>query len=162
MPLRVNIHHLERGPLRFRGEIPAAELDLEGTDELIRLRQPLIYDLEVEKMDQAIVARGMLELTLECECARCLKAFQYPIRMTDWACLLALEGEEKAPVEDDLVDLTPPMREDMLLEFPQHPLCGPECGGLPRMNAGKVSNTGGAGQTNDSASAWAKLNKLKF
>jgi len=39
---------------------------------------------------------------------------------------LPLEGEEKTPVDNDCVDLTPFAREDMLLEFPQHPVCEPE------------------------------------
>ncbi len=34
------------------------------------------------------------------------------------------------PIKNDCVDLTPWVREDILLGFPQHPLCRPDCGGL--------------------------------
>ena len=73
---------------------------------------------------------GSLTLTLDCECVRCLKTFEHELKLTDWALHLPLEGEEKVPVENDCVDLTPFVREDILLEFPQHPLCKPDCRGL--------------------------------
>ena len=162
MPLLINLRHLERGPQHFAGEIPVNDLDLEGVDELITLKEPLKYDLEVQKMEQSILAQGRLELTLHCECVRCLKPFAYRLEINDWACLLALEGEEKAVVTNDSVDLTPSIREDILLGFPQHPLCKPDCSGLPEKAIGKTKKTGGTGQTKEISSAWAQLNKLKF
>jgi uncharacterized metal-binding protein YceD (DUF177 family) len=65
-------------------------------------------------------------------------------------------------INNDCVDLTPYVREDILLAFPQHPLCDPECGGLPDASAGKTSDVGGKGKTEAVSSAWAELNKLKF
>jgi uncharacterized metal-binding protein YceD (DUF177 family) len=60
------------------------------------------------------------------------------------------------------VDLTPYLREDILLEFPQHPLCDPECGGLPDAKSGNANNATSAGKPNEGSSAWAELNKLKL
>lgn len=162
MPLLINIRHLEKDAVRLQGQLPAAELDMEEVDELIHLTQPLNYDIEVQKLDNGILAQGSLELILDCECVRCLKPFQYRLELPDWACHLALEGEEQVPVVNDCVDLTPHVREDILLEFPQHPLCKTECNGLPKKAVGKKKNTGGTGQTKEVSSAWAELNKLKF
>jgi uncharacterized protein len=162
MPLLVNLRHLEKHEIRLQGQMSAAELDMESVDELIRVARPLNYDLEAQKMDNGLLARGRLELTLECECARCLKPFQYRLELPDWAAHLPLEGEEKTPVTNDCVDLTPFIREDILLEFPQHPLCSAECRGLPEKPPGKTNQTGSAGQVKDVSSAWAELNKLKF
>jgi uncharacterized metal-binding protein YceD (DUF177 family) len=58
------------------------------------------------------------------------------------------------------VDLTPFLREDILLELPQHPLCKPDCSGLKKPKAGK-SKKNSPGATADS-SAWSELDKLKF
>ena len=69
-------------------------------------------------------------LGLDCECVRCLKTFQYQLDWTIGPAICRLKGEEDVPVVNDCVDLTPYMREDILLEFPQHPLCEPECRGL--------------------------------
>jgi len=60
----------------------------------------------------------------------------------------------------DCVDLTPFLREDILLTLPQHPLCKPDCRGLSQFAAGGAS--GPTSQTNAGASAWAALNKLKL
>jgi len=65
-------------------------------------------------------------------------------------------------VISDCVDLTPFAREDILLEFPQHPLCDPECSGLPTCLLAKRKKNSGAGKTEAGTSAWAELNKLKF
>jgi uncharacterized protein len=159
MPLKVNIRHIEEKEIHLRGEIDAEELELEGLDELIHARQPLRYDLRAQQVSQGILAQGTLELTLDCECARCLKPFHHTIRFDPWVAHIPLEGPEKAVLKDDLADLTPYIREDILLEFPRHPVCGADCGGLP--NHAKENKAKAAGSTNVS-SAWSELNKLKF
>jgi uncharacterized metal-binding protein YceD (DUF177 family) len=159
MPLQVNIRHLEDNDVHLRGELPVAELDLPNNDELIRAAQPLRYDLTAQRVGDAILVQGRVELTLECDCAHCLKPFQHRLELDPWTAHLPLEGPEKAAVKDDLADLTPSLREDILLALPQHPLCGAGCAGLP--NRAKENKTKGASQT-DRSSAWSELNKLKF
>ena len=159
MPLQVNIRHLEDKDVHLEGQLPAAELDLDNTDELVHLRQPVRYDLTAQSMDDAILVQGRIEAILDCECARCLKPFEYPLELAGWAAHLPLEGPEKAPIKDDLADLTPYLREDILLELPQQPLCQADCAGLPsRAKESKARNAGPA----QGSSAWAELNKLKF
>ena len=162
MALLINLRHLEKKNVLLKGELAAAELDLAGLDELIRVEEPLEYDLEAQLLDGSVLAQGSLALDLQCECARCLKPFTYRLELTGWACHLPLEGEEKALVANDCVDLTPSIREDILLGLPQHPLCRPECGGLPRKTTGKTKKTGRAGAGKVAVSAWNELNKLKF
>jgi uncharacterized protein len=158
MPVQVNIRHLEERDIRLHGQLPVAELELGSGDELVHASRPLRFDLMAQRFGGEIVAQGALELTLDCECARCLKPFPYVIRLKRWTGHFPLEGPEKVPVSDDLADLTPQIREDILLEFPQHPLCGADCGGLPDRSKEKKK---GAGQT-EGSSAWSELNKLKF
>ena len=143
-------------------ELPAAELDLGLKDDMCRPEKPLVYDLEVEQMEHAILVQGTLKLTLKCECVRCLKSFEYGLKLEHWARLLSLEGEEKTPVDNDCVDLTPYIREDMLLEFPQHPLCETDCRGLPANEMGKAKKTTKSGDSRQEPSAWSELDKLKF
>ena len=160
MPLLVNLRHLEKNDLTLKGELPAAELDIDLRDEMVRFVKPLQYRLEVQKLADALLVRGKLVLPLDCECVRCLKTFEFQLELTDWACHIPLEGEEKTPIVGDCVDLTPILREDILLELPQHPLCKPECGGLKKPKVEK-SKKNGPGATPDS-SAWSDLDKLKF
>lgn len=162
MALLVNLRHLDKDSVRLEGQLQPDELDVEQSDELIHVNQPLNYDLEVQQLDKSLLAQGRLALTLDCECARCLKPFEQRLELAHWACHVPLEGEESASVTNDCVDLTPYLREDILLEFPQHPLCKPKCGGLPRSAPGRKKGTGGVAQTKENSSAWAELNKLKF
>jgi uncharacterized protein len=155
--LSVNLRHLEAHEVRLRGELPAAELDFGVQDEVIRMDNPLRYDLAVEKLHEALLVTGSLELDLDCQCVRCLKPFKHKVLLEGWACHLPLAGEEKVSVNNDCVDLTPFVREDMLLEFPPHPLCKPDCGGLKKTNAPR---TGGADKP--TSTTWAELDKLKL
>ena len=162
MPLLINIRHLEHQLVTLRGELPVAELDLDGIDELIQANSPLHHDLVVERHERSVLAQGRLALKLSCECVRCLKAFEYSLVFDSWYCLLPLEGEDKAPVSNDCVDLTPYVREDIVLAFPQHPLCEPECRGLLAASPNGARPSSGASVASGPSSAWAELNKLKL
>jgi uncharacterized metal-binding protein YceD (DUF177 family) len=160
MPLLVNLRHLERQDLKLEGEMPVAELDLDLRDELVQAVAPLRHNLVVQELDDSLLVRGDLVLPLNCECARCLEPFVYRLELKEWTCLIALSGEEAAPRDGDTVDLTPFLREDILLELPQHPLCKPDCGGLKKPTPEKSKPSGSSDVK--TSSAWAELEKLKF
>ncbi len=162
MPLLFNVRHLEKKNLVLRGDLTAAELDVEGVDDCVRLAEPLKHDLEVQLLGGNFFIRGRLETVLECNCVRCLRAFRQPLALTDWCCHLTRQGEERVPVVNDCVDLTPYVREDILLAFPQHPLCEPRCSGLPHSSSSSQPQTSGALEREATSSAWAALNKLKL
>ncbi len=162
MALTVNLRHLDDRELHLEGELPVADLDIEIQDEVIQLNRPLAYDLEVQKVEDGVLAQGSIVLPLDCECVRCLKKFKYELHLPRWAALLQLEGEEPVPVINDCVDLTPAIREDILLEFPQHPLCDPECRGLPKTTVGKAKTTTGKDDASVKSSPWSELNRLKL
>jgi uncharacterized protein len=155
--LKVNLRHLEEHGIRLQGDLAAAELALGVRDELIRAEQPLQYDLSVELLDDAILVTGNLVLPLDCECARCLKRYASELKLSGWALHLPLEGEDKVSLDNDSVDLTPFVREDILLDFPQHPLCKPDCAGLKSKTARKPKAV-----PKPALDVWAKLDKLKL
>jgi uncharacterized protein len=159
MSLSVNLRHLETRNMTLRGELPLAELDLDVCDELIHVTQPVEYDIEIEKLDDAILVQGKLCAELECECVRCLKKFTHALDLENWTLHLPFEGEDAVSIDNDSVDLTPFVREDILLEFPQHPLCRPDCGGL-KPKTGKSKKI--ADKAEPKPSAWTELNKLKL
>ena len=160
MPIIINLRHLEDDSLELSGELPVGELDLDLRDDMIRASQPLQYDLEVELLDDGLLVQGSLQIVLNCQCVRCLKEFKYELVLDSWTVHLPLEGEEAVSVKGDCVDLTSWVREDILLGFPQHPLCKMDCSGLPQAKVGKARKT--AGKDESKPSAWAELNKLKL
>jgi len=160
MPLIVNLRQLEHRNQALRGDLPLAELDLDTRDALIRAAQPLHYDLEVERLEDCLLVQGQLRLRLDCQCVRCLQSFVFELELDPWTQALPLEGEEAVPIKNDCVDLTPLMREDILLGFPQHPLCRPDCGGFKKASVGEALKTVGPDQSRPAA--WVELNKLKL
>ena len=161
MPLTINLRHLENEDVRLKGKLPVKELDLDVRDEMVAVEGPLQYDLEVRNLDDSLLVQGRLRLNLRCQCVRCLKSFSQAIDLPEWTYHAPLQGEEAAAITGDFVDLTPRVREDILLEFPQHPLCEAGCPGLPK-GTGKTKKSGSAGQSKGESSAWAELDKLKF
>jgi uncharacterized protein len=161
MRIPINLRQLETKTVALKGELNPSELELEELDELIHVSETLKYDLEAEKIDQSVLVQGTLTLPLDCECARCLRPVRHLIEFAPWICHIPLEGPDKAEVINDSVDLTPYIREDILLEFPQHPLCEPDCGGLPAENAGTARQSNDTSQ-NPESSPWSELNKLKL
>ena len=162
MAVVVNLRHLATRHLEFKGQIEAAELAVDTRDEMVQIKHPLYYDLEVEQAGANLVVSGTLEMVLECACVRCLKPFQHRLRLQGPIGVLALEGEEKVPVEADCVDLTPYLREHILLEFPPHPLCQPECGGLSLRRGKRPAGPEWPGPAGDPSSPWGELDKLKL
>jgi uncharacterized protein len=158
MPVTVNLRHLEDKNVELEGELPPEELEFLKPDEMIEMTEPIEYNLEVEKSGHNLLVHGDLHLTLDCQCVRCLRSFKYPIDLDPYDALIPLEGEDAAPISNDLVDLTPYLREDILLAFPQHPLCEADCNRVPELKTLKNSSTSVLGQK----SAWDELNKLKL
>jgi uncharacterized protein len=159
MPLNVNLRHLENRSVTLRGELLLAELDLDVRDEMIRVTSPVGYDIEIERLDDALLIQGELRVALECECVRCLKKFKRVLNLENWTLHLPLTGGEAVPIGNDCVDLTLFAREDILLEFPQHPLCKPDCRGLEKTSTGNAKTVGKGKVV---LPAWAELNKLKL
>ena len=161
MPLLVNIGTLEDQPERLAGELSVRELDFGFEDEVVRFSGPLHYELLVQKLQDSILLTGRLELPVTCECIRCLEAFPFTIQLIDWTCHVPLEGEERATVIRDSVDLTPYLREDMILALPTHPVCREDCQGLTK-DRGQTIHMAGTGTSGNPSSPWDELNNLKL
>jgi len=150
----VNLRHLEEQSVSLDDAMTPDELEIGIEDNLVHVNEPLHYALEVQQMEDSLLVQGTLKLTLDCECARCLKPFHYQLNFDAWTAHIPLQGEEKAAIVNDVVDLTPYVREDIVLAFPQRPLCGPDCKGLPGGDASEKSPL--------TSNPWAELNKLKL
>lgn len=159
--MKINIRHLEHNNVTLQGQVTPEEMDIESFDQVIDPRHPLSYEAEAQQVEDGIIVTGSLSLPLTCYCVRCLKEHIQTVEIPDWTLHLSFEGEEAVPINNDVVDLTPYAREDILLEFPQHPLCDPECRGI----SGPLpvnSNEALANQVSSGSSTWAELNKLKL
>ncbi|MBC8326046.1 MAG: DUF177 domain-containing protein [Verrucomicrobia subdivision 3 bacterium] len=132
MALKIILDDLQDEQLHLEGELTPTELALElGEEEaLMKPAGPLAYALTASESDDTLIVFGQLQMDFTAECARCLKPFEFPINLPQWAVALPLKGDDAIEYGWDSVDLTPWLRDDILLRLPQHPLCGPACEGL--------------------------------
>ncbi len=162
MSAAIYLYQLRKGPVSLEGELSVEDLELESLDELIETSAPLHYKVTAELFNQDILVQGELRISLDCHCVRCLDSFVHTVEVMDWSCAIPLKGEDKVEVKGDLVDLRPFIREDILLAFPQHPLCRPECqpSGYSVESDPKSKPLDEAEAEEDST--WAELDKLKL
>jgi len=97
MPLVVNLRRLEDHSIELRGELSVNELDLDLRDEILRVEKPLCYELEVQRLENALLLQGRLHLTLQCQCVRCLKPFEYPLELEQWTRHVLLKAKKRQP-----------------------------------------------------------------
>ena len=109
--------HLKQVPsqgLHLDGDedCPIHDLEAEG----IRCAGRLHYEIDLGVAGGALWARGSLSQPVELRCVSCLDNFVHDIQVPAFAIHTELRGPET-------VDLTPFIREDLLLNLPAHPRC---------------------------------------
>ena len=112
--MKVHLNQIPHEGMHVDGEDPNSILDL--NEPLVTPISPVRYSLDIGVSEGGLFATGELGVDLEVECVSCLEKFRYPLIVPAFACQLELTGTE-------LVDLTGPIREDILLALPPHPHC---------------------------------------
>jgi uncharacterized protein len=98
----------------------------------------LDLDLRLEAVSEGVLVTGTVSAPVQGECGRCLdpvddtlvvdvcELFAYPDSLTTDT----TEEDEVHRVLDDLIDLEPVVRDDVVLALPRTALCRPDCAGL--------------------------------
>jgi uncharacterized protein len=146
--MKVHLKQIPTQGLHLEGEeeCPIRELESEG----IRCAGRLHYDVDVGVAGGGLWANGSLSQPVELRCVSCLEKFLHEVRVPAFAVHTELPGPET-------VDLTPFMREDILLNLPAHPHCDRDG---DRVCKGKQVET--AEQETKRRSDWSVLDKLKL
>ena len=112
--MKVHILQIPPEGKHYEGEDPNTILDLH--EENAKPVSPVRYDLNVGLSDGGLFATGEVGVDMQLQCVSCLEHFKQPIEVKDFATQVELTGAE-------MVDLTDPIREDILLALPAHPHC---------------------------------------
>lgn len=123
MSLVIETGRLGDKPERICGKEPAASLEIDPGD-LIWPEGPLSYDLIIQRVSGELIVRGTLGISLGCRCARCGDNFIRNIFISDFCRNFDL------PSKNELINLTPDAREDILLSLPMVAVCSDTCRGL--------------------------------
>jgi uncharacterized protein len=146
--MKVHLKQIPAQGLHLKGEedCPIQDLESEG----IRCAGPLHYDLDLGVAGRALWANGSLSLPVDLRCVSCLEKFAHEIRVSAFAVHMELHGPET-------VDLTPSIREEILLNLPAHPHCDRD--GARVCRAKQIESTE---QDMRRESDWSALDKLKL
>jgi len=123
MALIIETGRLRQKPEEIRGEEPVSSLDIEPGD-LIRPEGALAYDLTVQCVSGELIVQGTLKINIICCCARCGDNFTQKKIISDFCRSFPLTSN------NELINLTPDVREDILLSLPMVAICSAECRGL--------------------------------
>jgi uncharacterized protein len=120
-------------------------------------------DVDIESVDGGISVSGAVSVPWEGECRRCLSSARGTLR------LRVLEhytedgdGSDTYPLKADTVDLEPMVRDAVLLELPQAPLCRPDCRGLCPHCGTDLNRSQCSCETERLDPRWAALSSLRF
>lgn len=144
--------HLRQVPpegQHLEGEEYAGFLDL--ADIGANAAGPVRYSLDVGLSGGGVFATGRVSVPVELRCVACLQPFVFEAQVDPFAAQVEIDGRE-------LVDLTPLVREELLLALPNHPRCDSISGhSCPYQRP----ETSGVGTQPPTESAWDQLDKLK-
>ena len=132
----------------MEGEETCPLEDLEA--ENIRCAGPLHFSLDVGISADSLWAKGSLQQQVELQCVSCLEKFTYVIEVPAFAVHTETAGPET-------VDLTPLIREDLLLSLPAHPHCDRD-----GKRVCKAAHPDATPQEEKRKPDWSPLDKLKL
>ena len=104
----------------LEGEVDCIDID----EEFVKPFGGVRYRLKVQVFGTELLVRGRLEQDFDLVCSRCGKDFDDTIRVEDFTA--SFEVAENSPE----VDVTEEIRESVLLELPNFPLCDENCVGI--------------------------------
>jgi uncharacterized protein len=133
--------------VNIRGSISFAELDI-AEEGRFSFPKDLSYDLLLAPCGGSnVLLRGQLRAIMDIVCDRCDKRSELPLAVDD-VCHSYEDAYNK------VLDLTPDIREDILIAFPQKFLCHTDCLGLC-VHCGQDLNEGDCGCVADAVSSRA-------
>ncbi len=143
--------------------LPVTLAGLRGTAAEVPAATPVELDLVLERVPEGIVVRGELTTTWTAACSRCLEPVtgDIAVHVDELFETVPLEGETY-PLEEDVIDLEPMVRDALLLELPLAPLCRPDCAGLCPTCGANHNVTECDCATDEPDPRWAALRSLEI
>ena len=152
--MRYNVSSLLKAPVGARMTI-ALDVDHPkmGSDIVVNSIRGKVV---LTRTDRRLLAEGRLDVVVEAECVRCLELIsQLPIQVDfeELFLLHPVSGNKPSAVygvtDEGYLDLTRPLREQIFVSMPTHPLCRSDCRGLCSQ-CGENLNLGDCGCSEDS------------
>lgn len=122
--MTIDVARLGEDGEHFVGSDPVEILEWDPADIVLVPAAPVSYDLTAEVLGTELLVRGSVTTRFGGVCSRCGGPLDLEVKDDAFCVSLPLSEELQE------VDLTPELRESILLALPSHPVCRAECGGL--------------------------------
>ncbi len=164
--LRVDLRELTQGrAVETPGELKQDDPALEGTD--IALQQPVVVAGRLQSIGEGrFYWQGTARTLAMGECRRCLTPVATPLQLEIGAVFAqdpeALDDPDSYPLAPEAteIDVTPAVREELVLAAPRYVVCRDDCKGLCPQ-CGKDLNAGPCGCSPVTEARWRPLQALK-
>ena len=164
--LRVDLRELAQGrAVETRGELKQDDPVLDGTE--VRLQEPVAVQGRLQALgDGRFYWQGTARTVVAGECRRCLTPVQTPLQVEIGALFTqdpdAQDDPDSYPVAPDAteVDVTPAVREELVLAAPRYVVCRDDCKGICPQ-CGKDLNAGPCDCAPVTDARWQPLKALK-
>lgn len=118
--LIVDVARLKPGGEVIEGEVDAIDV----AEDLVHPFGGIRYKLRLEVFGSELLVRGQAEQDFDLVCSRCGRDFDTTVKVEDFTASFELAENTNE------VDLTDEVREAVLLELPNFPLCDENCVGI--------------------------------
>jgi len=112
--MKIDPRQIPESGLTLQGSLPVADYAIPA--ENIIGWNTLDYSLQVSRHGSEITVTGTLGASFQIQCARCLDPIPWQLEIKDFCRIVTVP-------EDAVADLTPLIREDMILSMPLAPRC---------------------------------------
>lgn len=163
-PFVVNVAKLRRNPGSRRAEqVRGALPGLAVTGSAVLEHSEVVADLVLEGLaGSAVLAEGTVAAEWEGACRRCQEHIRGRVEVGVRELFEPQsDGQETYPLHGDQVDLEPLVRDAVVLELPQAPLCRESCQGLCPQCGANRNEIACTCETRVPDPRWAALDQLK-
>ncbi len=151
--MKINVKRISNNGETLAGVSEPININLD--EDKIHIDNEITYNLHTQLRGNSLLIRGLVQARATLQCGRCLKKFHKTLRVEDFVSHHELKGE-------DFVDLTPEIREDIILQLPHRALCFPECKGLCPKCGMDLNDQLCQCETSEKKEHWHMLDQLKL
>lgn len=151
-----SVSALDKSPVTLNGD-EAVEFFGFSEDDPLTVCEKLTYSLKAAKVSGGVLVSGKCSTAVSGICGRCLEDVVLPVDVDIELFFEVEENQEELDVSEDI-------REEVILAFPMNLLCSSDCAGLCRDCGANLNHEecrcGNSGKRGDFR--WGALDDLKF
>jgi uncharacterized protein len=152
----ISIALLEKGDIELNGVMTPKEMNI-ADSPLIKFSGDISYQLSAKLINGSVLLDGEVSSSISSICGRCTRVVEQKL-VNSTVCHFYED------IDQQTIDVTDDIREDLLIMLPVNPLCSEQCLGLCNKCGADLNHDdcGCVIEENIAADIWGDLDKLDF